>query len=148
MPDSSESVQNQFVSLANQEVSDNQNGWILVRRGTRSKQVWIRSVVNDFARNTVHSVPQELLNLVADADYLARAFINTQRSFPAPSRSHPVLKTAIENIQAVDGNNKWNVQTLREQSCGMSAGQCGMSMNQVQRRALMKLTNFSHKHCG
>ncbi len=139
--------QHQLMSFPRQQSPNNQDGWSFVLCRTRSKEVRIRAVVDNFSRNReAHALGQQPPYFFADADHLVRVFIDAQRSFTAPSRRHAVLKTTVEDVQTVNGNNKWNVQALRKKCSSVAAGQRRMSVYHVYAQSLMEFPYFSQNN--
>lgn len=107
------------------------------------KYLRVRAVIANTARDPAwHAVFENVLDRAADADDRCGPAVNLPGQVRAPRGCpSPRFKTRVENVKPVDGDDKWNVQAFGEQECGVTAGQCGVGMNDVDSVALMKCPN-------
>src|ERR1700680_4164392 len=82
--------------------------------GRWRKEISIGPVAHPNAANILlHSVSQKALHSLADADYPARGTIDVDGSSAPPLGSHSATEACVEHIQAVQCNDKWNIQMPR-----------------------------------
>jgi len=67
------------------------------------------------------------------ADDRPRGAINIDGNCAPPLRGHAGEKARVEHIEAVQRQNKRNLQTPRQQGCRVAAGQSGMGVDDVNR---------------
>jgi len=98
------------------------SGVVAPRRALAQKNRY-RAVINDPAPNALwHSLLQKTLHCLTDADDRPRGAINIDGNCAPPLRGHAGEKARVEHIEAVQRQNKRNLQTPRQQGCRVAAG--------------------------
>ncbi len=93
----------------------------------------IGAVVDHGTRNRkLNAILQDRFHRFANTDNRRGLTVHVNRNSGAPlCCRRPFLEARIESVQPVDSHNKRHVKALSQKRRGMSTGQSGMSMNDV-----------------
>ena len=129
---SGERSQHKLLPFSCQQIPNDQDARLFLWCGAGRKHAGIRAVEDDLGCNCFrHSLVEQPLHPAAYTDHLACALIDVQGGSAAPSCCDALLEATVEDIQTMNGNNKWNARSPRKQRRSVAARQRCMCVDDV-----------------